>query len=124
MFLEFVLKRAVSAENAIVDCILETESVSVSGISETEAEVKATLGVRYTVLKQQEPVYVTECEWEEAAESEDINPDLVIYFVRGGDTLWNVAKKFGTTMEKIKTANHMETDELLSGSKILIPRTL
>ncbi len=121
---DFVLKRAVSAENAIVDCDLKPENISVSKINDTEAEVKATLRVCYTVLKPRESTYITECEWEEKAEGEDNNPDLVIYFVRGNDTLWNIAKKYGTTVEKIKTANHMETDSLLAGSKILIPRTL
>ncbi|MEW6046662.1 MAG: LysM peptidoglycan-binding domain-containing protein [Bacillota bacterium] len=43
------------------------------------------------------------------------------YRVQVGDTLWNVARAFGTTMEAIMDANDMETTTLRPGQVLVIP---
>ncbi len=49
-------------------------------------------------------------------------PSIIVYFVKSGDTLWNIAKKYHTTVEKILSANSMDKDEILnSGMRLLIP---
>ncbi len=55
---------------------------------------------------------------------EDLSPraGITIYFVKSGDTLWDIAKKYKTTVEKILFANNMEADNMLnSGMRLLIP---
>ena len=46
---------------------------------------------------------------------------LVIYFVQKGDTLWNIAKHYNTTVKSIKDANKLESDLIIPGQKLLIP---
>lgn len=47
---------------------------------------------------------------------------ITIYVVDKDDTLWNLAKKYNTTMEEIMKMNDMEQDEKLEiGTKLLIP---
>ncbi|MBE3599264.1 MAG: LysM peptidoglycan-binding domain-containing protein [Limnochordaceae bacterium] len=43
------------------------------------------------------------------------------YRVEQGDTLWNVARRFGTTMEALMDANGMEDTTLHPGQTITIP---
>ena len=48
---------------------------------------------------------------------------LVIYFVKEGDTLWKIAKKFKSTMEEIATVNNIEdVDKLNVGEQLYIPK--
>lgn len=57
-------------------------------------------------------------------EGEDIKKkaSITIYVVGEGDTLWDLAKKYNTTMSEIMTLNEMEDDSCMqSGEKILIP---
>lgn len=50
-------------------------------------------------------------------------PSLVIYLVKDGDTLWNIAKRYRTTVEDILNVNHIENANKISiGQKLFIPR--
>ena len=57
--------------------------------------------------------------------SEKVVPeDIVKYiFVKKGDTLWDIAQKHkGVSVWKIKSLNNLETDKLMPGTKILLPK--
>ena len=43
------------------------------------------------------------------------------YIVKSGDNLWNIAKKYNTTVQDIKTINNLKTDILKVGQKLIIP---
>lgn len=45
-----------------------------------------------------------------------------VHHVRSGDTLWKIARQYGTTLEKLKSANGLKSDLIIVGSKILIPK--
>lgn len=48
---------------------------------------------------------------------------VIIYVVKAGDTLWKIAKRFGSTVDDIVRVNGMERpDKLNVGEKIYIPR--
>lgn len=48
---------------------------------------------------------------------------LVIYYVKDGDTLWKIAKKFRSTVEEITRINGIENaDKLNIGQQLFIPR--
>ena len=44
-----------------------------------------------------------------------------IYEIKRGDTLYQIAKKFGTTIEKLKKINNLKSDNISIGQKLLIP---
>ena len=48
-------------------------------------------------------------------------PASGIHHVRKGDSLWNIAKRYGTTVENIKAANHMRSNTLVIGQALNIP---
>jgi LysM repeat protein len=43
------------------------------------------------------------------------------YKVTSGDSLWSIAKKYGTTVEAIKKANKLSSDKLSIGQTLIIP---
>ena len=48
---------------------------------------------------------------------------IIVYFVKAGDTLWNIAKKFRSTVENIKQINNIEDeDKLAINQQLFIPR--
>ena len=57
-------------------------------------------------------------------ETDNMNsPSIVIYIVKKGDTLWNIAKRYKTTIENIIELNNIENpDNLVVGQKLFIPR--
>ena len=63
---------------------------------------------------------------DEITEAEDRSTcqySMIIYFVKPGDTLWSIAKKFGSTVEDISRVNGIENSENLQiGKQLYIPR--
>ena len=48
---------------------------------------------------------------------------IVIYYTKAGDTLWNIAKKFGSTVEEIAKINNIEENSrIMQGNQLFIPR--
>lgn len=61
----------------------------------------------------------------ECCESEDMASDgmqnYIIYFVQSGDTLWNIAKRYRTTVDDIVKHNNIpDRDKIMPGQKIKI----
>lgn len=44
-----------------------------------------------------------------------------IYIVKKGDSLWKIANKYNTTVEKLKSVNNLKTNTLSVGQKLVIP---
>ena len=97
------------------------EQLSVGLMGNGEVEVKAVLAFN---CFQKEPVMVQNIESAKftpmSTEELENRPGIVGYFVKNGDTLWNLAKKYNTTVENIKEVNHMEKEDVNKGDKILI----
>lgn len=51
-------------------------------------------------------------------ENQDKTPCIIIYFVKSGDTLWDIAKRYGTTVEEIKKINGLDKDTIYPGQQI------
>jgi LysM repeat protein len=50
-------------------------------------------------------------------------PATFVYIVQQGETLWGIAKKFGTTVDAIVALNNIEDrNKIRAGQKLLIPR--
>jgi len=97
------------------------EQVSVGLLGNGEIEVKAVLAFN-SFQKEIIKVENTESAQFEPVDMEELEkrPGIVGYIVREGDTLWNLAKKYNTTVEHIKEVNQMEKEAVNKGDKILI----
>lgn len=60
---------------------------------------------------------------EEKGKIENRDYSIVIYIVKKGDTLWNIAKKFGSTVESVAKINQIEDEnKIFPGQKLFIPK--
>lgn len=60
----------------------------------------------------------------EVAENNDENIySIVVYFVKPGDTLWNIAKRFKSTIKAISSVNGIEDENKINvGQQLFIPK--
>ena len=60
----------------------------------------------------------------ELAENQDANIySIVVYFVKPGDTLWNIAKRFRSTINAIASVNGIEDENKINiGQQLFIPK--
>ena len=60
---------------------------------------------------------------EEKAEEEENPYSMVIYFVKPGDSLWKIAKRYKSTVADIARINNIENPEKISvGMQLFIPK--
>ena len=60
---------------------------------------------------------------QENGDREEQDYSIVIYIVKKGDTLWNIAKEFGSTVDGIARVNGIENrDLIMPGQKLYIPK--
>ena len=108
-------------EPEMEDLTWTVEQLAVSLMGSGEVEVKAVLAFN---CFQKEAVSVQNMESAEFRKMDmeelENRPGIVGYFVQNGDTLWNLAKKYNTTVENIKEVNHMDKEDVNKGDKILI----
>lgn len=45
------------------------------------------------------------------------------YIVKSGDSLWSIASRYNTTVDKLKDINNLSSNLLSIGQKLLIPKT-
>lgn len=56
-------------------------------------------------------------------EREEQDYSIILYIVKEGDSLWKIAKEFGSTTDDIKRTNGIEDENLIMpGQKLFIPR--
>lgn len=52
----------------------------------------------------------------------DVEPEKSsIYIVKAGDSLWGIAKKYGTTVDYLKAINNINSNILSIGQKLKVP---
>ena len=50
---------------------------------------------------------------------------MTIYFVKPGDSLWKIAKRFKSTVNEIANINEIENENMINiGDKLYIPRAI
>ena len=86
-----------------------------------EIEVKIDIVFNVTLIDTVEINIIDDITEEESKGKN--NCSLVIYYAKDGDTIWKIAKKFGSTMEEIIRINGIENENKLNiGQQLFIPR--
>lgn len=48
-------------------------------------------------------------------------PAAITYTVVSGDSLWSISQRYGTTVDALRSANHLTSDRLFVGQTLIIP---
>ena len=51
----------------------------------------------------------------------NVNPNEEVYIVQSGDTLYSIARMFGTTVDNIKNLNNLTSNILFVGQQLIVP---
>ncbi len=97
-------------------CLKDLWSEKING---KQLEFNASIMVKCEAAKEVSFKLLTSPAFETSASSSQYSP-MVIYCCKENDSLWQIAKKFKTSIETIMSVNHLENDNLTSGKKLLI----
>jgi hypothetical protein len=90
-------------------------------INNKQIEVNAGILVNTAVSSQKKHQLVKNVSFLESPQDNTQLPGIVLYIARSGDTIWNVAKRYRTTIEELKKINELEFGkEIRPGTKLLI----
>lgn len=102
------------------DASMSMTNVEYQKLDDSQIQIKTTANVNVTVERED---IVRGINSIEATENTNYSmPSIVIYYVKAGDTLWNIAKKFRTTTSDIMAQNGLEKDLIMPGQQLMIPR--
>ena len=105
--------------NIITNLDIVTQDFVVT--TDGEVEVKLDLEFNVTLIDTVEINIIDDINEEENRGNN--NCSLVIYYAKAGDTIWKIAKKFGSTTDEIIRVNGIENENKLNiGQQLFIPR--
>lgn len=106
----------VEARGITEDCVYylktELEQLSTTMVDSNEIEVKATLSLNALVMKCETEMIIDKIETQ-PLDMKKIQsmPGILVYMVKPEDTLWDIAKRFYTTVDEIRQLNNLEEEE-------------
>lgn len=101
------------------------EQISVDMVSSAELEVKAVILVNALVFGRSTVNCITDVsENEPDPEALRALPGFLLYVAQPADTLWDVAKTYRTTTERICELNGLTSEELKPGQKLILVKEM
>ena len=89
--------------------------------SDGKVDFKAELFLNTTVTKNIREKALTSLDIEEGKNKKEKKPSVVIYFCSGGESVWDIARRYNTTVEEIMQENDLGADYLENKRMLLIP---
>ena len=115
---ELSILEGISEEN--LDIMVDVEKYEISSQTDN-IQINIDLNISTKMFKTIELNIIEDLEEKELEDKEEYS--IIVYFVKAGDTLWNIAKKFRSTVENIKQINNIEDeDKLAINQQLFIPR--
>ena len=103
-----------------LDIIVDVEKCDILAENENVG-LNIGLNINTKMFKTIELNIIDELEEKELEEKEEHS--IIIYFVKAGDTLWNIAKRYKSTVENIKQINNIEDEDKIEvNQQLFIPR--
>ena len=97
------------------------DQIGVMMLDAEEIEVKAGLRLNAIVFEPVTEPMITDLETAPLdMEKLQAMPGLIGYVVKEGDTLWNIARQYYTTMDTIREINDLENDIIHPGDRLLM----
>ena len=97
------------------------DQLSVMMLDSEEIEVKATVNLNTIVFDVITEAIITGVEVADLdLEKLQAMPGIVGYIVKKNDSLWNIAKKYYTTVDNIMAINDLNDDRIKEGDKLIV----
>jgi LysM repeat protein len=90
-------------------------------LNNKQIEVNASVLVSTAVSRQEKHHLVKSISFPDGSQDNAPLSGIVLYIARSGDNIWNIAKKYRTTIDELKRINDLESEkEIGAGTKLLI----
>lgn len=115
----------VEARGITEDCLYylktDLEQLSTTMADSSGIEVKAVVSLNVLVIKCEEEMIIDKVE-EQPLDMKKIQsmPGVTVYMVKPGDTLWDIAKRFYTTVDEICSLNELENENINAAQPLLL----
>lgn len=108
-------------EESIYYLRTDLEQLSTTMVDSNEIEVKATVSLNVLVIRCQEELVIDQVQ-EKPLDMKKIRsmPGITVYMVKQGDSLWDIAKRFYTTVDEICGLNELKDDRIQPGQPLLL----
>lgn len=99
----------------------DIEQLSTTMIDSNDIEVKVVINLNAIVMRER-PMYIVSEINEEPLDMEAVRsmPGIVCYLVQDGDTLWDIAKRFYTTVDEICELNELQSERVKPMDSLLL----
>lgn len=86
-----------------------------------QIDIKGVIAFDVTVCKRNDEKFITGIE-DRPMDNDKYKslPGMVMYYVKEGERLWDIAKKYNTTMASIMEVNEMQQDDIKAGDSVMI----
>lgn len=120
---QYTLEVSDIREGDIARVSVRTEQLQVTMADGEELEIKVLLCAEAMILRNT-PTELMDSVKLSGMSSQTLAalPGMVIYIVRPGDHLWDIGKKYYIPVERLRSLNGLEQDELQEGQKLLIAK--
>lgn len=120
---EFEYSRSVDSRQGNLQCdpqlFLTGYGCSLTG--DGKAEFKAEINISAAVTQTDEYRTLVSLKTAENSELKKRHSSLVICFCNGGEKVWDIARKYNTTVEEIMSENDLASDEISEKMMLMIP---
>lgn len=108
-------------QNSKLDVKMDIGTKDIIIMPDESIELKIDLNLLVDIFKSVEINIINDMQVEENKDNEVYS--IIIYFVKPGDTLWKIAKKFRSTVENIARINEIEDEnKIYPGQQLFIPK--
>lgn len=112
-------------ENSIYNIKADLDQLTSTMIDSEEVEVRAVVNLNAMVLNKMTENIITDIKQEPLDYSKlETLPGIVGYVVKTDDSLWKLAKKYYTTVDKIKETNDLSSDAIKVGDSLIIVKSI
>lgn len=107
-----------------MECDLDAQVTSVSYTLDdhNSAEIRCNVSLDGFVTAKVSETVITDISVSEKDESQEKPSSITVYFVQDQDSLWDIAKKYATTMDSILEVNGIAAGAPLAGRQLIIPK--
>ena len=118
---EFTVTSNSIAQKMRIDTSIEIAKKDFVVMADSTIDIKVDLNFRLNIVKESSINLIESVTESEKKDRESFS--IIVYYARVGDTLWKIAKKFGSTVDEIVKVNGIENpDVIMPGEQLFIPR--
>ena len=103
---------------------VQIEQLNIAIKEGSQAQWEVILDIKLLIYDVEQEDILTELKISELDSSKiEKLPGFAIYFVKEGDTLWQIGRKYYVSVDKIKEINQLSSDDIKAGDKLLIVKS-